>query len=333
MSRLRWRITNGVHLLNVDATDKKTIAEAVARVVEKTLAVAPNNRSMVLFRWDSVCSRLRVLFTDDDAANEADESLQLWCRGWDAQGKLGDARFRQIRQCLETSLLANDDVVSRLGASFALTPETGPLRKAPIMLVRGERRTKTAPKKSKQQAALWIWSRYEAGTGFRFALKQRGLTYEQSWQLLVGEPLKGKPTLHVGALTHGQMPDCLGTNASCLVVSQLLRDVLDASGCARLQYVPVKLAGVRSSYWALNVLDAMPCVDRERSKLTWDAERPDRVDTVSKLVVSLPTSDSQIFHVAEMRHLVVVTDALKEKLQTASSSAGCFDDLAKYKSD
>jgi hypothetical protein len=181
------------------------------------------------------------------------------------------------------------------------------------------------------KADCWIWRPYTAGEGFAYA-------YEAEWNdfpyrsVVIGEPVSEPfPEVTFGRFSHeGPLPDALGGPFGCVIAAPNLRELLTRESGAPIQWIPVKLRRRSSPPYAIaNVLMRLPCLDEQRSQLTRDEEG--FVDAVTRLALRpLPADAPGIFHLAEMRSVLVVQEQLRRQMEATSPSPGRFIAVDEY---
>jgi len=180
----------------------------------------------------------------------------------------------------------------------------------------------------------FIWKGYFPGSGYAFAESQEGLTSEQTIAMRVGtklpEPL---PKVTITRLSEGELPDLLESVWASKVVSAKLKGVLEKNCPKCIQYIPVKLEEYPNlKYWIANVLTSIPCLDREKSKVTTSPQPPHAVRRVSKLVLKpIPGDAPALFHMEELPAAILVSANLRQALESASESAGEFIVVKEYR--
>jgi hypothetical protein len=174
------------------------------------------------------------------------------------------------------------------------------------------------------KASHWVWAGYSGEPGLAFVTQWGGLPDEDGRKLLNGQALDPLPQPSVRRHEPGTFTGALGDSTGFLVLAPELVAVLQAAG-ARLQLVPVTVPRQPQLQYAIaNVLDSVPALDMEGSKLSTFAGT-DVIDRITKLALRpLPADAPGIFHVAEHPVLVLVNDALRQQLQAASPQPGVF---------
>ncbi|MFL5354794.1 imm11 family protein [Archangium sp.] len=118
------------------------------------------------------------------------------------------------------------------------------------------------------------------------------------------------------------IPNFLGFH----IVSEKLKQLLEATAGARFEFLPVRLRNHKKkilpdAYYVANLLDLVTCVDRSRSDFTVDELDKKEIRRFRRLV--LDTSkigpDSKIFRLGERPRLLIV----REDLARAITEAGC----------
>ncbi|MBL0220290.1 MAG: hypothetical protein IPQ07_41275 [Myxococcales bacterium] len=180
---------------------------------------------------------------------------------------------------------------------------------------------------------FWVWSAYATQAGTAFVTEIGGLRDADTRRLLGGEKLARIPRLVVQRFEPGRFTDALGAYIGLLLLAPVLVEVLQAAG-ARLQLVPIGVAAQPELAYAIaNVLEHVPALDLERSKLTRFAGT-DVIDRVSHLALRPIAADAPpIFHAAEHPLLVVVNDELRQRLQAASPHPGVLTPVEEWRND
>jgi hypothetical protein len=140
-----------------------------------------------------------------------------------------------------------------------------------------------------------------------------------------GEPIpRPLPTIRIGGLDGTPIPDALGGPFGCMIVRSNLLEVLESESGARLQLVPVRVAGMRVRYTLANVLSHVACIDPKRSRMKRD-RKDRRIESVDKLALRpLPTDAPGLFHLAELPIVLLVRDSLRARMQAESATPGKF---------
>ena len=180
----------------------------------------------------------------------------------------------------------------------------------------------------------FIWQGYFPGSGFAFAEDHEGLSSEQSLAILVGNKVENPPKrVVITRLSKGELPDLLESAWSSRMVSAKLKKIFEKNCPDCIQYIPVKLLQYSDEkYWIANVLTAIECVDREKSKLKTFPKPPHTIKAVSKLVLKPIGDDAPaLFRITELTPDMLVSETLRKELETASSSSGKFIRVQDYR--
>jgi hypothetical protein len=104
------------------------------------------------------------------------------------------------------------------------------------------------------------------------------------------------------------------------VLAKVLKDIADQ----RVQLLPLSIQGnSKLKYFAVNVLDSVELMDRDRSKFSV-FEGTNAISQIKSLVLRKAKNLPPIFHLAENPPLIIIDDELKKALEKASDSPGYF---------
>ena len=177
-----------------------------------------------------------------------------------------------------------------------------------------------------------MWRPWGPGHGFAFAEEMGGLTTAAYGAVVVGRRVRSPlPTVRYGAFTQGALGDALAEPAGLLVASLRLRALLDAESRARIQYLPVRLQGLRKAFALANILESVDCFDRERSRFV---EEPDTggIWRLKKLVLKgVPEVGPEVFHLRGVDGVLVFKRRLRELVENRCPSAGWFVPVSEFK--
>ena len=180
----------------------------------------------------------------------------------------------------------------------------------------------------------WIWEPYSTERGMAFATEIAGLDGEVQRRVLRGEPLDRIRKLTVTETTAGRFYDVLGPPVGVLFVSPALRQVLEESPGGHFQFVPPDVRGQPElRYFLVNVLDTVPAIDLERSKV----EVFPGTDAIRRIQLlrlrPIPPDAPPIFHAAEDPTMILVSDDLQRRLARASRHPGVLKPADKYRNE
>jgi hypothetical protein len=174
----------------------------------------------------------------------------------------------------------------------------------------------------------WIWDGYSPGAGYAFAESQKGLSPEQQRAILLGTPLdEPLPEVRVTAFSAGKLPDVMASAFYPLLVSDAVRKVVEEQVPEGVQYLPAKLEGKRAgTWWALNATGRVAAVDLKKSEYDTYAGSQD-IRRVKRLVLKpVPADAPALFHLGEIPHVLVVSDAFRRAVEKAGDAVGVFQD-------
>jgi len=140
------------------------------------------------------------------------------------------------------------------------------------------------------------------------------------------------PKLSVRELTPGKVPDVMAVAGAPLIVSQSIRDVLDAAAGDTVQFVPVQvLKRPTVPYFLLNVLTRIEAADPEKSEFVEFGSPPHVFRRIRKLVLKpVAPGTPAIFRPKELP-IILVCDHLRRQLQAVSEAPGIFTPLSRYR--
>jgi hypothetical protein len=183
-----------------------------------------------------------------------------------------------------------------------------------------------------QATTHWVWQSYPPVRGSGGATDMAGLDPEMHAKLLKGERLSQEPRLVVRETASGRARDELGNYTGIHLVSPAIRDLLDKTPRAHLQFIPVRITGKPDAkYFAVNVLDSYPALDLEQSR--YDRyEGTSVISRISKLVLrDVPTDAPPIFRLAEDPVLVLVNKDVHDRLVATAKHPGVLTPAEQYK--
>jgi hypothetical protein len=179
-----------------------------------------------------------------------------------------------------------------------------------------------------------VWRGYYPGSGFAFAEKVDGWSYEIDDEVLFGRRLLDPlPRLRVTKLSPGELPDALAMAGSGILVCTKLNAVLRRSVTSQIQCLPASIQRDSQARYALiNLLASVVCLDRERSEYDAYEDPPHAIRTMRKMVLTPIAADAPLaFHIAEMPGVILIRDDLRETMQAVSTSAGEFVPVDEYR--
>jgi|ERR1051326_8151246 hypothetical protein len=154
--------------------------------------------------------------------------------------------------------------------------------------------------------------------------------FEEVFHLWAGEkleqqfPTNARFTMRADRPTATVLTDSLHNNQRLLVISEGLKEFLQASDVPQLEFLKVAVRNhkgkvVPEKYYIINPLDPVDCLDRVASKAKVSRINKNRIDSIKKLVLNpsaLP-GDRRMFRIASFPpvHLVRrdLSDAITKK--------------------
>ncbi|MGO9935470.1 MAG: hypothetical protein ACLPV8_27175 [Steroidobacteraceae bacterium] len=179
-----------------------------------------------------------------------------------------------------------------------------------------------------------VWRGYYPGSGFAFAEKVDGWSYEIDGEVLFGRRLPDPlPRLTVTKLSPGELPGTLAMAGSGILVCTRLHAVLSQAVTSEIQSLPASIKRDPQARYALvNLLASVACLDRVRSECEAYEDPPHAIRTLRKMVLTPIAADAPAaFHMAEMPGVILIRDDLREAMQAVSVSAGEFVPVDEYR--
>lgn len=133
-----------------------------------------------------------------------------------------------------------------------------------------------------------------------------------------------------------QLPDCF-FGVAWVIVSARAQALLQASGGAQVEYLPVGVAdhkgrGVAADCAIVNPLAVVDAIDVPASEVRWNAIRRDLISGCKRLVIdpARVPADLQLFRLRHLEHTVIVRGDLAQALQAAGLVGLALQDPADY---
>lgn len=175
-----------------------------------------------------------------------------------------------------------------------------------------------------------VWTQANTDGPWAEAWGVSGLTLEQSSRLIEGEPLGNDvPKVVFDKVSAGKTPDLLPTPKGW-VVSEALKDIL-AAFRANIEFVTVKVEGLRAAYYIANVLDKVNALDDTKSKITRFTTGRRAIKEIKRLVLRpLAAKTPAVFRLAEAPTVILVRDDLRQAIETTCHGAGSFTPVSTF---
>lgn len=110
---------------------------------------------------------------------------------------------------------------------------------------------------------------------------------------------------------------------SGLLINERVKGVFDSIGIQNIQYFPAELIingqpNVAHDYWIANIIGSIDCIDKSASSLSFDPDGD--IEFIESLALKDPHKYGHIFRLSEYLPVIVISDALKTRLETAGIS-------------
>lgn len=137
---------------------------------------------------------------------------------------------------------------------------------------------------------------------------------------------------------HGiKLTDSISNTLHLLIVSERLKGVLEEKSGAEIEFLPVHIRNQRGRfvpepYFIANLVGAVECVDRERSRFWCSEIRPDQVFHFHNLVLdeSKIPPDVRLFRLREKSNLVIAREDLGKDILRAGCDGMIFQNIEDY---
>ncbi|WNG34740.1 hypothetical protein F0U61_14600 [Archangium violaceum] len=138
---------------------------------------------------------------------------------------------------------------------------------------------------------------------------------------------------------HGsKLTDCVPNTDNFLIVSEKLKGVLESHDKEDpIEFLPIRLRNpkkklVAAPYFIANVLGAVPCMNKSKSKFTMDAIDKEQVAWFEKLVLEekkIPKKKT-LFRLGEKTTLLITREDLAREILTAKCNGMMFIPMEDY---
>ena len=164
-----------------------------------------------------------------------------------------------------------------------------------------------------------------------------------AYELLYGVPrAEGFPDDAVwdvdeDAPPNGILPDSINNTDRLLACSKRLVECLQASGVAKVEYLPVAIRNQKGriaskSVFIVHPLDPVDCLDIDKSGVEWSPIATTDIDRVKRLVLDESKLDPvrELFRLAKFPDLVLARRDLAEKIDSAGFTGVRWIELDEY---
>jgi hypothetical protein len=185
---------------------------------------------------------------------------------------------------------------------------------------------------------IWEWD-----VGERFAVLTSIRNVKDAWQITKGMPrAKGFPANALFEMDpkfrkYVALADNMSNDDRMLVVSKKLKELIEARGPRRVEYLPVgivdhKKKPVRDPYFVVHPVEVVDCIDTKRSDVQWNAIDKDKIASCEKLVLKPNAIDGKhlLFRPRHLEYYVMILPELADALRGAGFSGLRFTTVAKF---
>lgn len=175
----------------------------------------------------------------------------------------------------------------------------------------------------------FVWSIFEAGSGFAFCESLDGLSEKQYNQLVLGKKLNPVPDkLSIAKVSDGIIGDSIGTIWGLHIVSEDLMQILPPD---EIQFVPI-WGGIemKKKYFLANVL-VLANMDLGRSEVEMSKIFPEEVEKIKKLVLTeFKGMAPAVFRLKEVPSCIIVDKKLRLNIDSVTENGGQFVKIEDY---
>jgi hypothetical protein len=159
-----------------------------------------------------------------------------------------------------------------------------------------------------------------------------------------GEPMAATFPADAAFHLHPDFPDnlmlqdSLSNSDMCLVISQRLKDAVQALAPPRVEYLPVAIVDhkgrkLREPYFVLHPVDPIDCIDRQASEAEFDAILdPDAIESVQRMVLdeTAIAPERTLFRLKHYWGAVVLSRAMAASLMAGGFTGVRWLELDQY---
>lgn len=173
----------------------------------------------------------------------------------------------------------------------------------------------------------WIWANEPTADGEAMIYGTPPVVEELNLEFDIGVPVEGDvPLIEIkrDADSQGVLTDNLiAAGVNGLVFSRRLREVLSHAGVGNIQYFPLVIrnpndGSATDDYMVANIIGRISCLDRARSVLETDPDRPERIEFIESLAIDeARTYSLELFRLDEKSEIIVVSKRVKQACEQA----------------
>ncbi len=134
-----------------------------------------------------------------------------------------------------------------------------------------------------------------------------------------------------------QVVDIVPNTLMKKIISEKVKDVLEEHSTSKCEFLPIKIKNhkgrlVEGLFYIANLLESVPCLDKNRSEFVIDALDKTQMDHISHLFLDekMISEDIDLFRLSEMNTLFLIREDLVSKLKEAQISGLNFIELEEY---
>jgi uncharacterized protein DUF1629 len=170
---------------------------------------------------------------------------------------------------------------------------------------------------------VWEWD-----VGERFAVLTSIRNVKDAWQIAKGIPrAKGFPKDALFEMDpkfkkYVALSDNMANEERMLVVSKKLKDLVEARGPRRVEYLRVgvlnhKKKPVDDEYWIIHPVEVVDCIDTKRSDIDWNAIDKEKIASCEKLVLKANAIDGKhlLFRPKHLEYYVMILPELANAIR------------------
>lgn len=160
----------------------------------------------------------------------------------------------------------------------------------------------------------------------------RGISRAENW------PENAAYAMDKERKTDVRLEDCLWNANKVLVVSQKVKELLEAEKLKNNEFLPVQVINhkdrpVKESYFILNQIGLQDCIDLKKSEYKENRLNPEYFSVVKRLAIDERRiePDVRLFRMKKYPNIPVVHRALARKLTEAGITGPDFIEIEKYR--
>jgi len=127
------------------------------------------------------------------------------------------------------------------------------------------------------------------------------------------------------------LTDFVNNVMAFLIVSDEIKTIVEGEACSGLEFLPIKILNHKhriasDTYWVINIIKQIECVDRDKSDFDEDIVDPDLIEGFRKLVLKddMDKIQESIFRMKEQPRFIVFSENLVNKLKEKNVTGAVF---------